>query len=94
MLFSFEKFKQQLAVEVANVGESVKHLAETGFEWVVAAPEGSKLERDEYGRMELVWVFRGIPKQSDANEVMALADLGLHGFRILSEPANLKTVPF
>jgi hypothetical protein len=91
MLYSFEKFKRQLSVEVGNVGESVEHQAETGFEWVVAAPEGSKLVGDQYGRIELAWNFRGMPTQSDANEVMALADRGLQGFRVLSEPAKLKT---
>ncbi len=88
---SFEKFKSPSWVEIGLAGESVKYPAETGIDWIVATPEGSKLEHDEYGRLELTWNFRGIQKQSNANEVMALADLGLHGFRKLSEPANLKT---
>jgi hypothetical protein len=60
--------------------------AETGIDWVVAAPEGATLERDDIGRMVLSWDLHGKREQSSANEVLAFAKLGLHGFRILQAP--------
>jgi hypothetical protein len=67
-----------------------EYQAETGIDWVVAAPEGSVLERDKdgTGQKKLAWNLYGNPRLSDANEVWSLAKLGLHGFRFLREPAG------
>lgn len=68
-------------------GKPYEYPAETGIDWVVAAPEGATLERDEIGRMVLVWDLHGRRMKSSANEVSSLAKLGLHGFRFLRSPA-------
>jgi hypothetical protein len=67
--------------------EDTEFRAETGRDWVIAAPEGATLEEDEIGRKVLAWDRHGRRVHSTANHVFAFADLGLHGFRILSKPA-------
>lgn len=59
---------------------------ETGIDWLVAAPEGSALERDENGLMALAWNLRGKRVKSNANEVWSFAKLGQHGFSFIREP--------
>jgi hypothetical protein len=91
LLLSFRPHNSHSRLEVESKGVRSEYPAETGMDWLVAAPEGAALEKDG---LHLGWDFRGIRKQSNANEVMALADLGLHGFRILSEPNGMRiTVP-
>jgi hypothetical protein len=60
--------------------------AETGIDWVVAAPKGATLERNDVRQIVLVWELRGNRMRSSANEVWSLAKLGLHGFLVLREP--------
>ncbi len=67
-------------------GRRHEYPAQTGIDWVVAAPEGATVERDDIGRSVLAWNLHDRRMQSTANEILALAKLGLHGFRILSTP--------
>jgi hypothetical protein len=60
--------------------------AEIGLDWVIAAPEGAVVERDERGPAVLAWDLHGRRMRSTANEVFSLAKLRLHGFRIVREP--------
>jgi hypothetical protein len=87
---SFEKPDPQSKLTVNGVEGYKEYPAETGIDWVVAAPEGAALERDQIGRMVLAWNLRGKRTRSDANEVWSLARLGLHGFRFLHEPPGRK----
>ncbi|MCI0459792.1 MAG: hypothetical protein L0Z62_22815 [Gemmataceae bacterium] len=85
---SLEPHDSHSTLTVESMGKRNVYPAETGIDWVVAAPEGAKLERDEIGRMVLAWNnLHGNRMQSSANEVWSLAKLGLHGFRFLREPA-------
>lgn len=84
---SLEPHNPHSSLEVGRGEKRNKYLAETGIDWVVAAPEGAKLERNEIGLMELAWDLRGNRVRSSANEIWSLAKLGLHGFRFLREPA-------
>jgi hypothetical protein len=77
----------RFSMEVESQGERKEYQGKTGIDCVVAAPEGAKLERDESGDMVLTWDLHGNPMHSGANEVWSLAKLGLHGFRLLQEPA-------
>ncbi len=52
----------------------------------VIAPQGAKLEQVSSKQMVLEWELRGTRKQSSANEVWSLANLGLYGFRFLRQP--------
>ncbi len=79
------------SVKLESDGQTVEYPAQTGFDWIVAAPEGARLERDKIGRMTLVWDVNGQTKKFSANEVWTFAKLGLHGFRFLSEPAESVT---
>jgi hypothetical protein len=70
-----------------GMGQINEYPAETGIDWVVAIPEGATLSRsNNIGLPEVVWNFRGNPMHSSANEVLSLAKLGLHGFRVLRQP--------
>lgn len=71
---------------IESDGKRNEYPAQTGIEWVVAAPEGATLERNEIGRMMLIWNRHGKRQHSNANEVWSLAKLRLHGFRFLSQP--------
>lgn len=84
---SLEPHNPHSTLTVESNGTRHVYRAETGIDWVVAAPEGAKLERDAAGDMVLVWNFQGNRTESSANEVWSLAHLGLHGFRFLREPA-------
>lgn len=65
-----------------------EYRAQTGFDsdWMVAVPAGVAKERDEIGRLVLSWDLHGKRVQATASEVLSLAKLGLHGFRVLREP--------
>jgi len=67
--------------------DQTEYPAQVGLDCTIAAPVGAKIERDKLGRKILEWDFHGKRTQSDANEVWSLANLGLHGFRILGQPA-------
>jgi hypothetical protein len=84
--FSFEEHNPHAKLEVESMGTRKEYHAQTGIDWLVAAPEGAALERTTSGRTELAWTFRGNKRRSSANEVWTLANLGLHGFRFLREP--------
>jgi len=85
---SLEPHDPHSTLTVESIGKRNVYPAETGIDWVVAAPERATLERDEIGRMVLAWNnLHGNRMQSSANEVWSLAKLGLHGFRFLREPA-------
>lgn len=60
--------------------------AQTGLDWEVAVPAGSKLVHDDTGRTVLEWELFGQRRQSTAGEVLSLAKLGLRGFRVLPAP--------
>jgi hypothetical protein len=81
---SFEKHHPDSTLTVDNRNV---YPARTGIDWVVAAPEDAKLERNGNGQRELVWKMYGNPVRSSANEIWSLAHLRLHGFRFLREPA-------
>jgi hypothetical protein len=78
----------RFSMEIERQGERKEYQGKTGIDCVVAAPEGAKLERDESGQMVLAWDLHGRRMHSCANEVWSLANLGLHGFRFLREPAQ------
>ncbi|MBI1918690.1 MAG: hypothetical protein HYS12_28685 [Planctomycetes bacterium] len=84
---SFEPHNPHSKLTVGSRGERKEYPAQTGIDWVVAAPEGAKLERNTNGQRVLVWELHGNRMESSANEVWSLANLGLHGFRFLHEPA-------
>jgi hypothetical protein len=85
---SFEPHDPHSTLTVESVGERHEYPAETGIDWLVAAPEGAALERNEIGLPVLVWKPRGKRTESRANEVWSLANLGLHGFRFLRRPVE------
>jgi hypothetical protein len=82
---SFEPHSPLIRFIVEDKGGRAVYHAQTGIDWVVAAPEGAELKRGETG-LALDWNLHGKRKQSSAYEVMSLAKLGLHGFRVLREP--------
>lgn len=84
---SLEPHNPHSKLTVESGGHRNEYPAETGIDWLVAAPEGATLERDGTGRMVLVWNLHGHRMESSANEVWSFAKLGLHGFRFLREPA-------
>jgi hypothetical protein len=84
---SLQPHDQHSMMVVESGGNRNEYPAETGIDWVVAAPEGAKLERNEIGLTDLAWDLHGKRMQSSANEIWSLAKLGLHGFRFLREPA-------
>lgn len=87
---SFEPHNPHSKVIVENMGERNEYPAETGIDWVVAAPEGAKLERNHIGLLELAWEdLHGNRNSSSANEVWSLAKLGLQGFRFLEKPERV-----
>jgi hypothetical protein len=74
----------RFSMEVERQGEHKVYPGKTGIDCVVAAPEGAKLERDPDGEMVLNWELHGKKMRSRANDVWSLANLGLHGFRLLN----------
>jgi hypothetical protein len=85
---SFEPHNPHSRLTVENEGERREFPAETGIDWVVAAPEGASLEWDENRRLVLAWDLHGRRMQSGAHEAWTFAGLGLHGFRFLREPES------
>jgi len=86
MHLSFEPHRSPTWMEVQEAGASpVRHDGRTGYDSEIAAPQGSRLERDENGTLKLSWEFRGKRIRSSPNEVWSLANLGLHGFRSLRD---------
>src|SRR5262249_13210081 len=83
---SFEPHNPHSRLTIESMGKHDEYPAETGIDWVAAAPEGAKLERNNMGMTALTWDLHGKRMQSSANEVWSLANLGLHGFRFLREP--------
>lgn len=90
---SFEPHNPNTTLVVEKSGNRNNYPAETGIDWVVAAPEGSTLERDEKGLKVLAWNRNGVRRRSGAGEVWNFAKLGLHGFRFLSQPSQGESVP-
>lgn len=88
---SFEPHNPNSRLEVESQGSKQTYRAETGIDWVVAAPAGSILERNESGLMRLAWTLHGKRRWSSANTVWSLANLGLHGFSFLEQPGGLET---
>jgi hypothetical protein len=84
---SFEPHNPRSALVVESDKGSNKYRAETGIDWVVAAPEGSTLERNEFGQLVLAWDRNGRRRKARPNEVWSFAKSGLHGFRFLSQPS-------
>ncbi len=84
---SFEPHEPQTWLEVETLGKHAKYPGETGSDWVVAAPQGATLKREGDGQKVLSWDLHGKTMLSSANEVWSLANLQLHGFRFLHEPA-------
>jgi hypothetical protein len=60
--------------------------AQTGFDWIIAAPAGARLEREGTGPKVLAWDLHGARRHSSASEVLSLAKNERHGFRVLREP--------
>lgn len=84
---SFEPYNLKITLVEEHNGNRKEYPAETGIDWVVAAPEGATLERDEFGQLVLAWNRNGTRRRFKPNEVWSFAKLGLHGFRFLSQPA-------
>ncbi|HTU91732.1 MAG TPA: hypothetical protein VMF69_16735 [Gemmataceae bacterium] len=90
---SFEPYTFKIALVEERNGQRNEYPAETGIDWVVAAPEGATLERDEFGQLVLAWNRNGTRRRFRPNEVWSFAKLGLHGFRFLSQPSRNESVP-
>jgi hypothetical protein len=84
--FSLEPFSPDSWLQIGDNPE--RYPADTSQSWVIEAPEGSVLERDQHGQLVLVWNYRGKRVRSSAQELWSLARLGLQGFRFLKEPAK------
>lgn len=85
---SLEPHSVHSVLQCESDGQTIEYPAQTGFDWIVAAPEEARLERDTIGRMTLVWDVNGQRKEFSANDVWTFAKLGLHGFRFLNETAE------
>ncbi len=81
---SFEPHNPHSWLEEEIKGKRNVYPAEV-MDWVVAAPEGSVLERNDAGRMVLAWNLRGKRTESGPIEIWTFAKLGQHGFRFLRE---------
>ena len=84
---SFEQHSPHSKMTVEGKDGLHEYPAQVGVDWVVAVPDRATLERDKTGRLVLSWELHGKRRQSDAQTVFSLAQLGLHGFRLLREPA-------
>jgi hypothetical protein len=90
--FSLEPFNPDRWLEIGDrAAPKERYHADISQSWVVAAPEGSCLERDEFGQLVLAWDFRGNRVRSSAQDLWSLAKLGLQGFRFLREPVGSLT---
>ena len=83
---SLEPHNPHGALVIGRGAQEVEYPAKVGIDWTIAVPANAKTERDGISRTVLAWDFHGKRTQSDANEVFSLANLGLHGFRIVQEP--------
>ena len=90
---SFEPHNPKTTLVEERNGHRNEYPAETGIDWIVAAPEGSTLERNDFGQLVLVWDRNGTRRRSRANEVWNFAKFGLHGFRFISQPSWSESVP-
>jgi hypothetical protein len=84
--FSLEPFSPDSWLQIGENPE--RYPADTSQSWVIEAPKGSVLERDQYGQLLLAWNFRGHRVRSSAQDLWSLARLGLQGFRLLKEPVK------
>ncbi|HTU93755.1 MAG TPA: hypothetical protein VMF69_26985 [Gemmataceae bacterium] len=87
LVLSFEPHSSHISLVEESEGRRNEYPAETGIDWIVAAPEGSTLERNEFGRLVLAWNRNGKRRSSRPNEVWSFAKFGLHGFRFLTQPS-------
>lgn len=87
LVLSFEPHSPHSTLVEESDGKRNEYPAETGIDWIVAAPEGSTLERNDFGQLILSWGRNGARRRSRPNEVWSFAKLGLHGFRFLSQPS-------
>ncbi len=83
---SLEPHNPHSKLTIESGGQRKEYPAETGMDWMITAPEGATLERDEHGMLILAWDLHGQRMKSNANEVWTFAKLGLHGFRFLRKP--------
>jgi hypothetical protein len=90
---SLEPHNPNSTLTVESNGIRNVYPAETGVDWTVAAPPGATLERDEIGRLVLVWDRNRTKMQADALEVWSMAKHGRNGFRFLREPISLSPAP-
>ncbi len=86
--------REDSKLRVQRAGEWVEYSAKTGTYCIVGAPEGATLVRDEVWGTALAWDRQGVREKSSPNEVLAFAQLGLHGFRLLQEPSFQHFRPF
>jgi hypothetical protein len=86
---SFEPFSPNLKFVEGSGPTAKEYSAQTGLNWIIAAPAGAKLERGDTG-LALIWDLHGTPQHSSASEVLSLAKLGLHGFLIPRQPDGAK----
>ena len=84
---SFEPHNPNSSLIVGEGERRQVYPAKTGIDFLVSAPEGARLARDEIGRTVLAWNLHDHPMESDANSVFSFAKLEMHGFRFLREPA-------
>lgn len=83
---SFEPHDPNSTLTVGRSEAAVTYFADTSISWPVATPGDAILERDEIGRLVLVWNCDGQRQQAGANEVLVFAQHGLRGFRCTSQP--------
>jgi hypothetical protein len=90
LTLSFEPFPSNstLTVSKPHGSDPIEYPAVSGLLGVVAAPEGSSLDRDDYGNLKLAWQLRSRRELSTANNVYSLALLGMHGFRFIRPPRD------
>jgi hypothetical protein len=83
---SFSQHNPNSKLIIEKDGKREEYPAQTGIDWLVAAPEGSELERTETGQIAFAWSLHGNRRHSNANEIWSLAKLGLQGFHFLKKP--------
>jgi hypothetical protein len=90
---SFEPHNPKTMLVEERNGQRNEYPAETGIDWIVAAPEGSTQERNQFGQLVLAWDRNGKRRRSTAREVWNFAKFGLHGFGFISQPSWSESVP-
>lgn len=86
---SFEPHGPHCVMTVGEGEGRVEYPGQTGIDRVVAVPDDARVEKDKRGVTVLAWSHRGRRQESTANEVFSLAELGLHGFRVVREPTPI-----